>query len=71
MSWKTINEILGLASVDSEFCRKLLRNPLDTVQAKGFLLTEQEREVLSEISVNSLHEFSQEILEKLAPRGHV
>ncbi len=62
MSWKTINAILGLASVDQTFCRALLENPLKAVQAKKFELTPQEEEVFKRISARDLTEFSQMLL---------
>lgn len=67
MSWKTVNEILGLASIDSEFCRELLQKPLDAVQKKGFDLTDREREVIGKIVADNLYEFSQVVFTELAP----
>ncbi|MBV9258212.1 MAG: hypothetical protein JO215_09355 [Ktedonobacteraceae bacterium] len=67
MSWKTVNEILGLASIDSEFCRELLEKPLEAVQRRGFQLTDREREVMSKIVADNLYEFSLIVFTKLAP----
>ncbi len=67
MSWKTVNEILGLASINSEFCQELLRKPLDAVQKRGFQLSQHEREVMSKIIANNLYEFSQVVFTELAP----
>src|SRR5690348_10214622 len=39
MTRKTINAILGLASVDQTFCQELLTNPLQAVQTKHFDLS--------------------------------
>jgi hypothetical protein len=65
MSWKIINAILGLASVDEIFCRALLENPLQAVQAKKFALTAEEEEVFKRISAGDLAEFSQMLLAQL------
>jgi hypothetical protein len=65
MSWKIINAILGLASVDQTFCRALLENPLQAVQAKKFALTAEEEEVFKRISARDLAEFSQMLLAHL------
>lgn len=62
MSWKMINAILGLATVDEEFCRSLLANPLAAVQARQFELTEEEQEAFRTISAANLSEFSKKLL---------
>ena len=65
MSWKIINTILGLASVDQTFCRELLENPLQAVRAKQFELTLEEEEIFKQISARDLAEFSQILLAHL------
>jgi len=65
MSWKIINAILGLASVDQTFCRELLENPLQAVKAKRFKLTSEEEEIFKRISARNLTEFSQMLLAHL------
>lgn len=67
MSWKTINRILGLAAVDQHFWQALQRDPLAAIQAQGFELTREEQAVLSKIAVRTLAEFSQCLLDELAP----
>lgn len=62
MSWKTINAILGLATVDENFCCALLENPLAAVQARQFELTTEEQEAFKTISAMSLFEFSQQLV---------
>jgi hypothetical protein len=62
MSWKIINTILGLASVDQTFCRELLANPLQAVQTKQFELTPEEEAIFKRISARDLAEFSQMLL---------
>ncbi|MFL5655815.1 MAG: Os1348 family NHLP clan protein [Ktedonobacteraceae bacterium] len=62
MSWKTINAILGLATVDEEFCRALLADPLAAVQARQFELIAEEQEAFKIISATSLSEFSQQLV---------
>jgi hypothetical protein len=65
MSKKIINQILGLAVVDEEFAQQLLKSPLEAIEEKGFPLTREEREALSEVSVSTLNELSQCLVEKL------
>jgi hypothetical protein len=62
MSWKTINSILGLATVDEEFRRALLANPLNAVQAQQIELTEEEQEAFKAISAANLSELSQQLI---------
>lgn len=68
MSRKTINAILGLASVDQTFCQELLDNPLQAVQAKNFDLSREEQEIFKRISARDLYEFSQILLTLLDPQ---
>ncbi len=65
MSWRVINQILGLASVDQDFCRALLDNPLKASAEKGFELTPEERNVLANIQAQDIYEFSQAVVNKL------
>lgn len=67
MSWTIINRILGLATIDQDFAQQLLTDPLPAIQDAGFQLTNREREVFSEISVSTLNELSQQLIQKL---GH-
>lgn len=62
---ETINAILGLATVDEEFCQALLANPLAAAQARYFELTEDEKKLLKAISATTLTEFSQQLLARL------
>jgi len=62
MSWKVINAILGLATVDDVFCQELLQNPVEAIKQRQFTLTEEEEEKLSGIAAPNLAEFSQQVL---------
>ncbi|HEU5228745.1 MAG TPA: Os1348 family NHLP clan protein [Ktedonobacteraceae bacterium] len=62
MSWKTINAILGLATVDDIFCQELLQNPVEAIKQRQFTLTKDEEEKLSRIAASNLAEFSQQVL---------
>jgi len=62
MSWKVINTILGLATVDEEFRRALLANPLAAVQGQQIELTIEEQEAFGTISAENLAEFSQQLI---------
>jgi hypothetical protein len=67
MSWNSINELIGLALIDSDFCQELLDDPVAAAQKRGVELTSQEQDVLSKIHVDDIFEFSQIVLDKLAP----
>ncbi len=67
MSWRIINTILGLATVDEDFCRALLANPLAAVQARQFSLTPEEQAIFQSISATSLAEFSQQLVTRFPP----
>jgi len=62
MSWKIINTILGLATVDEEFRRALLADPLAAVQAQQIELTAEEQDAFRAISAGNLSEFSQQLI---------
>ncbi len=66
MSWKTINEILALASLDPDFREALQRDPMSAAEAQGFELTGEERNVFQEYASLPLAEFCQNLLERLA-----
>ena len=67
MSWRIINTILGLATVDEEFCHALLANPLAAVQARQFTLTPEEQAIFQSISAKNLAEFSQQLVVRFQP----
>ncbi len=62
MSWNTINAILGLAATDDAFCQRLLKNPIEAIEARNFHLTSEEKARLRSISTQDLAEFSQTLL---------
>lgn len=61
----SLNQLLGLATVDPGFCHLLLTSPEEAVQQQGIDLTPIEREVLLTITAHDLQEFSQQLLAKL------
>lgn len=65
MSWKEINEILGLATIDPDFCQALLHNPLLAVEEQGFKLTEKEAQVLGSTHAKDIYELSQHLIDQL------
>lgn len=67
MSWDTINQILGLATLDDDFCQALLLHPLSAIQQQGFQLTQSESEVIEQVSASTLCEFSRLVSARLAP----
>jgi hypothetical protein len=68
MSWQTINEMLILASVDPDFCQKLLENPSSASQY-GFQLSAEEMQVLQHIQAQDIYELSKKIVQQLGPQG--
>lgn len=62
MSWKTVNAILGLATVDEEFRRALLADPLAAIRAQQIELTIEEQKAFRTISARNLSEFSQQLI---------
>jgi hypothetical protein len=67
MSWKIINRIIGLASIDPEFREALQREPLETLEAEGFELTPEEQEIFATCTKLPFSEFCQHLIEKLGP----
>lgn len=67
MSWKIVNQILGLAAIDKKFAQELLTEPLAAIQARGFQLTDEEQEAFRLISARTMSELSQQLLQKLPP----
>jgi hypothetical protein len=65
MSWIAINEMLGLALLDPEFCKLLLAEPLKAARTHGFELTDREEQVLQNIKASDLAEFSQMVFSQL------
>lgn len=66
MSWKTINKIISLASLDPVFCETLLRDPISAIETQGFELTCEERKALQACTSLTLVEFCQRVLERLS-----
>ena len=65
MSWRIVNQILGLAAIDKEFAQELLKEPLVAVQARGFQLTPEEERVFSAATVSNLQELSQYLIQQV------
>ena len=64
MSWQTVNQMLGLAIVDTKFAHRLLANPLYAAVEFGFDLTPEEQEFLREVKAQDIAELSQILIEK-------
>ncbi len=69
MSWRVINDIIGLATINPDFCRAFLDNPTQAARAHGFTLTLEEEQVLNTIKVNDIYEFSQKLIEHFGNQG--
>jgi hypothetical protein len=70
MSWQTVNQVLGLAMINTQFADRLLTDPLPTVQELGFDLTEKEQRVLQEVKARDIVELSQILIEKLNNKSY-
>lgn len=62
MSWKAINEIIGLAATDDDFAQKLLIRPVETAEKWGYQLTPEEQEAFRLSASDTLSSFSQKLL---------
>ncbi|HZO76382.1 MAG TPA: Os1348 family NHLP clan protein [Ktedonobacteraceae bacterium] len=67
MSKETLNKLVGLAMIDPDFCEELLADPLTAALKHGLQLTPKELEVLRQIKVDTIYEFSEQVLDKLMP----
>lgn len=53
--------------IDPDFCAKLLADPPTAALSRGLQLTPEEQEVLRQIKVDTIYEFSEQVQEKLMP----
>lgn len=67
MSWKTINRIFGLASINPVFRQQLQEDPLAALETEGFELTSEEQEAFGKFYSLPVSQFCQRVLEELAP----
>jgi hypothetical protein len=67
MSWKTINSILGRASIDPGFWRAFQQNPLATLERENIELTTEEQEIFIKLAHLPFQEFCKQILAELGP----
>lgn len=65
MSWEIINQVLGRAATDQEFAQELLADPIAAIRIRGFVLTDEEEEILSHTSARNLQQLSQILLKKI------
>jgi hypothetical protein len=65
MSWKTINQILGIAMTDPIFWQEFQHNPLRIIQQHGFELTDEEKKTLCTASREDLAAFCQYLIGRL------
>ncbi|RAQ94026.1 Os1348 family NHLP clan protein [Thermogemmatispora tikiterensis] len=63
MSWKMINRILGLASVNQNFRQQLQRDPRATLEAYGFELTSEELEAICSYASLPFLQFCRRLME--------
>jgi hypothetical protein len=67
MSWRTVNQILGLASIDPAFWHILQTSPLSATEALGFELTLEEQMIFRECASLSFPDFCLHVFQQLAP----
>jgi len=65
MSLKIIDQIFGLIAIDKDFAQEILEHPLEAIDKRGFTLTSEERDALSQVHADNLTSFSRQILEYL------
>lgn len=46
MTWKTVNQIIGLASINRAFRQQLQQDPVAALESRGFELAPEELDVL-------------------------
>ncbi len=61
MSWKIINRIIGLASINPDFRQRLQRDPLLALKAQGIVLTAEELEVFKKYAALPFAQFCQRL----------
>lgn len=67
MSWRTVNQVLGLASINPTFRQILQTSPLSATEALGFELTPQEQAVFRECASLSFPTLCLYVSQRLAP----
>lgn len=67
MSWKTVNRILGFASINPTFQQQLRQNPQAAIEAYGFELPPEELEVLCTFASLPFPQFCERLAARLAP----
>ncbi|GCE22196.1 Os1348 family NHLP clan protein [Dictyobacter kobayashii] len=67
MSKEILNELIGLAMIDTTFCNRLLASPHKAALEQGFLLTPEEQEIFCQIKADNIYDFNKQVLEKLSP----
>lgn len=67
MPWKTINRILGLASINPAFRQQLQEDPASAVKTQGFELTPEELEVFTRFCSLPFPQFCQHLQAELSP----
>ncbi|HEU5379585.1 MAG TPA: Os1348 family NHLP clan protein [Ktedonobacteraceae bacterium] len=67
MSWKTINRIIGLASINPIFREQLQQDPQAALETEGFKLTQTEMEMVRSVASLPFTQFCQCLQERLAP----
>ena len=69
MSWKTINQIIGLATINPAFRQQLQQDPLMALETQGVRLTPEELEAFKAFVSLPFPQFCQCLLKEFAPDG--
>lgn len=69
MSWKAVNQILGLASINPVFKQQLQQEPLAAIELHGFELTPVELEVFKRFASLPFPQLCEHLVHELAPDG--
>lgn len=70
MSWKIINRVLALASIDPTFRQALQQDPITTLQTQEIELTQEEWEIFIKYSSLPFSQFCEHLREELPPEEH-
>jgi len=69
MSWKIINRIIGLATINPTFRQRLQQEPEVALKEEGFELTPQEMEAFKTFAPLPFTQFCQQLLKSFAADG--
>lgn len=70
ISWKTINQIIGLPTINPAFRQQLQEDPLAALEEQGVTLTPEELAVFKSFASLPFAQFCERLSEEFAPEEH-